>query len=290
MKCGNKKILQWHTRWRNQGQRPTAEQFHKRMCYGSKPHGKRLRCPGQGKHAHCQWVRDSLFEWFVSMRYAIDWRKYNNSLRSCGRYKAIGRFPIFLLRQKAKQFFQDYLRVSLTAVAAKVPKGMMTDWKWLKRWSCDYGLSVRAPNRKFKVPKWLLEERLVIWWLNLARVRALCQECHKYDPEQENWDQTPFHRNEVGSQNAPTLAIAGSISVPLIEGHSDTRQRWTANLTTFSNKERILRGELPYAEFMFKADGELLQERLREHLRSCGCGPLIRRRPRKRIRIVRRTS
>ena len=60
--------------------------------------------------------------------------------------------------------------------------------------------------------------------------------------------------------------------MPLVEGHSDTRSRWTANLTTFSNKERIQRGEFPYAEFMFKADGEVLQAQLREHLRSRGYG------------------
>ena len=130
---------------------------------------------------------------------------------------------------------------------------------------------MRAPNRKYKVPKSVFEERLVIWWMNLVRVRTLCEECHGYDPEMENWDQSPFHRNEVGSQNAKTLAMEGAIEVPLVEGHADTRARWTANLTTFSNKERILAGELPYAEFMFKADSDVLQTRLREHLRSCGC-------------------
>ena len=60
------------------------------------------------------------------------------------------------------------------------------------------------------------------------------------------------------------------MAVPLIGGHSDTRSRWSANLTTFSNKDRIKAGELPYAEFMFKADADQLQARLREHLRSCG--------------------
>ena len=55
-----------------------------------------------------------------------------------------------------------------------------------------------------------------------------------------------------------------------MEGHADTRMRWTANLTTFSNKDRILRGEFPYAEFMFRAEGEILQQRLKQHLRSRG--------------------
>ena len=90
------------------------------------------------------------------------------------------------------------------------------------------------------------------------------------DPEMENWDQSPFHHNEIGSQNARTLALRGSIEVPLVEGHADTRLRWTANLTTFSNKERIERGDFPYAQFMFRAEGERLQERLREHVRSRG--------------------
>ena len=130
-------------------------------------------------------------------------------------------------------------------------------------------MSMRAPNRKYTMPKWL-EEHLITRRLMCARVRALCICVFGYDPEMENWDQTLFHRNEVGSQDARTLASEGSMTVPLIEGHSDTRYRWFANLTTGSNKDRIKAGELPYAEFMFKADSNQLQTRLREHLRSCG--------------------
>ena len=93
----------------------------------------------------------------------------------------------------------------------------------------------------------------------------------------ENFDQTPYHSNEVGSQNAPTLALVGSNEVPLVEGHSATRKRWTANLTTFSDKSRIERGEYPYAEFMCKADadGGKLELRLQEHCRSRGYGPWV---------------
>ncbi len=91
------------------------------------------------------------------------------------------------------------------------------------------------PNRKYKVPKEVLAERLAIGWCNVARIRALCLATRGYDPEIENWDQSPFHNNESGSANVGTLAVAGSI-VPLVEGHADTRERWTANLVTFSNK------------------------------------------------------
>ena len=60
--------------------------------------------------------------------------------------------------------------------------------------------------------------------------------------------------------------------VPLVEGHADTRARWTANLTTFSDDERILKGEFPYAECIFRAEGEQLVNWLLEHVRSSGHG------------------
>ena len=84
------------------------------------------------------------------------------------------------------------------------------------------------------------------------------------------WDQSTFHNNESGSHNLSTLAVAGSL-VPLVEGHADTRERWTATLMTFSDKQRLTEEGPPYCEFVFKADGEILQRRLQEHLRSSGC-------------------
>ena len=102
----------------------------------------------------------------------------------------------------------------------------------------------------------------------------MCFEVHGYEPEMENWDQSPFHANESGSANVATLALAGA-TVPLVEGHAATRNRWTANLTTFSNTERLLTEGPPYAEFCFKASGDVLKLQLREHIRSCGYGPWV---------------
>ena len=74
------------------------------------------------------------------------------------------------------------------------------------------------------MPKAVMAERLEIGWLNVARIRALCLAEFGYDPEIENWDQSPFHHNESGSQNMPTLAVAGNGAiVPLIV--------WTAAAT-----------------------------------------------------------
>ena len=134
---------------------------------------------------------------------------------------------------------------------------------------------MRKPNRKYKVPKATMAQRLEIGWLNVARVRALCLAVHGYDPEIENWDQSPFHHNESGSQNATTLAVAGA-TVPLVECHAMTRARWTANLTTFSNEERLKKEGPPYCEIMFKASPEgPLEQRLRDHVRSRGYGPWV---------------
>ncbi len=120
---------------------------------------------------------------------------------------------------------------------------------WFTHCQDEYGVSMRKPNRKYKVPKAVMAERLEIGWCNVARIRAVCLATHGYDPEIENWDQSPFHNNESGSANTPTLAVAGSL-VPLIEGHADTRERWTANLTTFSNKARIQAEGPPYCELL----------------------------------------
>ena len=85
----------------------------------------------------------------------------------------------------------------------------------------------------------------------------------------ENWDQSPFHHNESGSQSLPTLAVAGA-NEPLLEGHADTRERWTGNFTTFSDKARLMSEGPPYCEFVFKAIGATLQLRLRGIVRSRG--------------------
>ena len=98
--------------------------------------------------------------------------------------------------------------------------------RWFSLWQREYGLSMRKPNRKYKLAKWIMAERLEIGWLNVARVRALCLAVHGYDPEIENWDQSPFHHNESGSQNMTSLAVAGrSVTVPHRRGGIQPRGR-----------------------------------------------------------------
>ena len=68
---------------------------------------------------------------------------------------------------------------------------------------------MRVANRRYKAPKWVVGERLRLWWITLTRLRLLCLLIFGYDLEMENFDQSPFHNNEVGAQNKPTLAVAG---------------------------------------------------------------------------------
>ena len=141
---------------------------------------------------------------------------------------------------------------------------------------------MKQPNRKFKVPHWIMVERCLIAWLSVFRVRAACEAIFGYDPGMENFDQSPYHHNETGSKNVGTVAVAG-MECPLVEGHADTRSRWTGNFTTFSEKSRILAGEMPYVEAMFKSNADsttdgrrmTLELRVREHIRSRGYGPWI---------------
>ena len=110
-------------------------------------------------------------------------------------------------------------------------------------------------------------------------VKVISRQGRSYGPEglrprMENWDQSPLRHNETGSEHKPTLAAAG-VEVPLVEQHIATRARWSANLTTFSDHARLTKDGPPYAEHMFKADGEILLQRLQDHIRRRGYGKWV---------------
>ena len=127
----------------------------------------------------------------------------------------------------------------------------------------------RRPSVAVPTSHWFYD-----WQRDYGRVLILL--CFGYDPETENFDQSPFHNNEVGAQNNPILAVAGLSEVPLLEGRHDVPERWTGNFTTWSNPDRILSEGPPYCELMFKGsrDGPMVL-RLREHCRSRGYGPWL---------------
>ena len=85
-----------------------------------------------------------------------------------------------------------------------------------------------------------------------------------------NLDQSPFHMNEAGSQVVGTIAMKGAPIIPLLENHGSTRERWSLNSMTDSNKERINSGTLPGFEVMFKARGNIKAQRLQDHVALLG--------------------
>ena len=270
------KIRSWHAEWQREAtlREPKLRPVEKRASSAMKLKGfaQRHRQQGAGRAFSVPFARQELYDWFVRLRYSIDWKACVSQLRSRGMQKCMGRFTRALLRSKLQQLQHDYCHACL--VHGVRPTTVKPTARWFAGWESEYGVSMRKPNRKYKVPKAVMAERLEIGWCNVARVRALCLEAHGYDPELENWDQSPFHNNESGSANVGTLAVAGAI-VPLVEGHSDTRERWTGNFTTFSNKARLMEQGPPYCEFVFKADGKIMELRLREYIRSRGFGPWV---------------
>ena len=79
---------------------------------------------------------------------------------------------------------------------------------------------MKQANRKYAVPRPIVKERMEIVWVVIFRLRYFILLVFGYDPLLLNFDQSPFHHNETGSQSKATLAIKGA-TVPVVEGNSD---------------------------------------------------------------------
>ena len=213
----------------------------------------RRRLGSQAKPRKAAIVRSELFEWFSVIRHSID-------------YKVMSRIPPKMLCLKAEEFVRDYVVASLRQGVPPNPPVITS--RWIAEWCEEYHVDFRKPNRKFKVPKWVLEERLITFWCNIARVRKLATMLLGYDLDMENLDQSPFHMNEAGSLNERTLCVKGAPTVPLKENHCATRCRWSACTMTCSNEQKAR--AIPGFECMFKAEGEQLEGKLQLHAQALG--------------------
>ena len=258
-----KNVRRWHEQFLQSGDAgagalaPTGARGTRR---GRRPAGaehlaifNRRRRRGGGRSVDCAWLRQELFEWWSGMRHSVDWQAIRRGCPSHGHEpKKLARFTQAMLTQKANELIASYCTKSLKAgCQGRVPQ---LSSAWWRKWRREYGLSMKYPNRRFKVGLSVLKARLARGWLNVYRVRAACLALLKYDPEMENFDESPFHHNETGSQNTRTLTVAGR-SVPLHEAHADTRLRWSANFMTWSDPERVEREGPPPVECMFRAMG-----------------------------------
>ena len=97
------------------------------------------------------------------------------------------------------------------------------------------------------------------------KIRKLILLTFGYDPACTNVDQSPFHKNEAGSKEYGTIALKGAPTIPLIENHAATRERWSLNSITKSDEQEVRR-RLPGFETMWKAEGKQVELQLQEYV------------------------
>ena len=214
----------------------------------------RRRVGGGGRNKSATIIRDLLMEWYNTIRHSVD----------C---KIMVRFPKKVLLVKAQMLQQEYVVACLKRDVQ--PECLDISHKWLLRLLHEYRISHRVPNRKYKVARWVLAERLEIFWLSVSKVRKCILLHFHYDPDCSNVDQSPFHMNEAGSKECGTLALKGAPIVPLIENHAATRKRWSLNSVTKSSEEQVRR-RLPGFELMFQAEGKQVELKLQEYVFTKG--------------------
>ena len=86
-----------------------------------------------------------------------------------------------------------------------------------------------------------MADRLRRFWVALFCIRYFIFLRFGYWAKMRNIDQSPFHGNEACSAATNTLALKGAPTVPLIENHAATRERWSLNSVTESCQDRIKR-------------------------------------------------
>ena len=119
--------------------------------------------------------------------------------------KIMCRFPKLALKAKARMLYEEYIILCLHRGID--PETVDINDGWVNEWLRENRLTQRKPNRKWKVSRTTLKERLNFWWIMLYKMRKLVVLAKGYDPDMRNLDQSPFHINEAGSQ------VTGSIEM-----------------------------------------------------------------------------
>ena len=148
-------------------EKTNASALARRRTNTTVPEKKRRRFHGlQGDHSiKAPVLRAELFRWFCSMRGLIK-----------------GRLPLHILANKALSLRMACIVSALeNSLKPRVPKIMGTNW--LLNWRKEYCVSLRRPNKRWKVPRPVLLQRLRIMWLNVIRLRTLALLIFGYDLE-----------------------------------------------------------------------------------------------------------
>ena len=146
-------IRRWHSHWLSShhnieaavaGTPSTSSGKCQLKCRGPKLACLRERAAGGGRRFKAAWIRQELYEWWSSIRYAIDWKQMVNENRSRCLKKSLSRFPRSTLKYKVYQLIQQHAAASILN-GQPVQTLKQFTW-WFKRWEEEYGLSMRAAH------------------------------------------------------------------------------------------------------------------------------------------------
>ena len=149
-------------------------QYHSHRCRVKKDF-ERKRGRDGGRYRSCPGdLREFLLDWYSRIQHSIDCRIMCRLLKK-----------VFLVKASMLQQ-QEHCGECLTRELQ--PGHVQIDGGWLNHFRGEYGLTSRKPNRKFKVPRRVLSERLVIFWTSVAKVRTMVMEHFGYDRDFRNID------------------------------------------------------------------------------------------------------
>ena len=139
-------------------QTPRVGQQYFSTVLKSQRDANRRRLRGGGRPRKACMLRELLMEWYSDIRHSVD----------C---KSMVRFPKKVLLVKAQMLQQDYDALCLKNKLE--PETVQVSSTWLNQLLAKYRVSHRFPDRKCKVPRAVLAERLMLFWVNVAKLRKL---------------------------------------------------------------------------------------------------------------------
>ena len=103
------------------------------------------------------------------------------------------------------------------------------DVRWLRRFLKWYRISLRQPNRRYKVSRALGDARCVAEWTNVVKIRRLAEIYLKNDLsiKMAQVDQIPIHVNASASKAVEALEHVGAPVVALRINQTASRDRLT---------------------------------------------------------------
>ena len=105
---------------------------------------------------------------------------------------------------QCKIFYEQWLSQQEKEVPEE--KKIVFSNKWIRGWMQEY-VSLRKPNKRFKIKQADREERIFEYLKNIWTVRKFFIDNFGVDPPIINGDQMPVHRNQSESQR--TLNSSG---------------------------------------------------------------------------------